>query len=538
MKGKRMVGLLCLTAIVLATLLYATTALAAPEVSNFHNNNPTGTVTRMQDVTISFDLSGVDFSVPYGMGISVSFKRDDNTLVKVEQSITPTANGTVSATLKAGDLNNFPAGSFAIYLYGGKNDLNAELGPTKIGTLTIKKPPFSIKINYSKGGYAYADHSDAFFQDPIFINAVPDKGYYFVRWSIDDGHPELRNVGVPNLAFNMPSESISLYALFRPNDASVEDDSYQGDGSNTNNAAQQSSWTTNKLTVLPTVLGQTTGIRLTPITATVREDNTQLYSIPGVGVQVVGQLPKNTQVTIGGYSEGYFQALLANRKAGFIQGDALDMAINPAMAGVLLQQADLFLQGSDQVAQTLPAGSQLSVTGRQGTDWLISYNGQTYALPAAAEDSTLNLALGAQDLSALAASYAFPTTATIRDGGVNVREEANSTSKRIGILQGGDIVTAVGLEGSFMVIARNDGSIGYISADYADIVFSPALYGTLTANASVYSRRNANASYFVQSLPQGSVVSLQAREGTWCRITVEGQTLYIKAQFVSLPTIK
>lgn len=508
---------------------------ASPSVSG--SNSASGNSGQFpSSVNMTFELSGADGSSPYPT-VAVRVKDSGGTYQDVG-TVSTKGDGSYGFKISSGTLNKLSVGTAKVLASAPSAGSNNAIDETSIGKIEVQAVAYTITMQATEGGTASATLSTAMPGEGFMIEAKNEAGYYFVNWTILKGDFELRKVGVASQAMNMPEGDIVLRANFRSNSGKNSSDGDGSSGSSSSSGTQTSSsqWTTSGSDAIPNYTPVMVDARNMPITGTVIADSAPIYSAPLAGTSSAGAFAKDDALTMLGYDNGYFAVLVGSRTMGYVYGDETKFTFDPGLNATLLQATTA--SGEAGGAPSLPTGSPVLVTGRDGANWLISSGGQSYSLPANGSNGLPTLSISAEDLTAVAGSYTFPTVGTVRDGGVKIRASATTSSSQLGSLASGATFTAVGYDTNFMVIQRTTGEIGYVQADYVNVTFSPPLYGTVLMNAAAYTRGVSESRYFLKTVPVDTVASLQGREGSWWRVTVEGETMWIKAENINVPTIK
>ena len=151
-------------------------------------------------------------------------------------------------------------------------------------------------------------------------------------------------------------------------------------------------------------------------------------------------------------------------------------------------------------------------------------------------------------------SYLTGTTATDFSVGsgkitcsstVNLRSEANTSSSILASLSNGTAVTITGVSGGWYKVSVN-GKTGYVHPDYVQVnggssastgttASAPAAAaGKVSCSSTVNLRAEANtSSNILASLANGTAVTLGAKENGWYKVSVNGKSGYIKADYIT-----
>ena len=77
---------------------------------------------------------------------------------------------------------------------------------------------YRVKVDPEKGGSAYAEPAYGNEGDEIALHAIPDTGYYFVRYELTaEGMTEAVTDEHPDISFALPKTNVNVKAIFAPN---------------------------------------------------------------------------------------------------------------------------------------------------------------------------------------------------------------------------------------------------------------------------------------------------------------------------------
>ena len=132
----------------------------------------------------------------------------------------------------------------------------------------------------------------------------------------------------------------------------------------------------------------------------------------------------------------------------------------------------------------------------------------------------------------LTAGASAAQTATVDASSLRLRSEANTSSSTLKYLSNGaklDVLQT--LDGWYKV--SYGGTTGFVSADYVKV---SGTVGTGTVTADVINLRSgAGTSHsIVRQLSQGTSVTVLDNLGSWYKVSVDGSTGYLSAEYVSL----
>lgn len=137
---------------------------------------------------------------------------------------------------------------------------------------------------------------------------------------------------------------------------------------------------------------------------------------------------------------------------------------------------------------------------------------------------------------------AFPATATIEGKDTVAYRTASLQSKKLGTLKEEDVINVLGFEKAFAVITWEEDSeaespgpgYAYVSSNYIHVTLDPAQTGVAGKKCDIFSAKNAKKESRVGGLNKGDEITLLAREGAWWRSELEGKTVYVQADRVSI----
>ncbi|HET9661028.1 MAG TPA: SH3 domain-containing protein [Thermomicrobiales bacterium] len=192
--------------------------------------------------------------------------------------------------------------------------------------------------------------------------------------------------------------------------------------------------------------------------ATVIGGELNLRAAASVDGAVLGLLPDGATVTLTGRSVAGFLSISYQGTAGWASADFLDISGPAAAAGVRVKVIDgaLNLRANSstdaQVLQVLDDGAELTLTGDASGGYL-----------AVTVDGTNGWAF-ASYLEAV--NSAFAKTATVLDGALNLRAEANQSAEVLTVIPDGATVSLLGrTENGFSEISYN-GADGWAASMY------------------------------------------------------------------------
>ncbi len=132
----------------------------------------------------------------------------------------------------------------------------------------------------------------------------------------------------------------------------------------------------------------------------------------------------------------------------------------------------------------------------------------------------------------LTAGASAAQTATVDASSLRLRSEASTSSTTLKNLPNGTTLTVLQTLDGWYKVSHN-GTTGFVSADYVNV---SGTVGTGTVTASVINLRSgAGTSYsVVRQLSQGTSVTVLDNMGSWYKVSANGSTGYLSAEYVSL----
>ena len=281
------------------------------------------------------------------------------------------------------------------------------------------------------------------------------------------------------------------------------------------------------------------------------------------GAAQMANLGYNYAQILGFYYTGITRVRMefARSLAGSISGKAVEAAPTPApvedaQALVTKVRATVTLSKSTEklnlrakastsakILAKIPDGTEVEILS--DGDWAkISYNGKEgyvkseYLLRDEADPEPQNVSTE-------------KATVKLTSGTLNVRQEASARSERVGAVKNGETVVVLGTEGNWTKI-YTENLTGYVLSTYlvrqeaaatavptAAPTAAPAVKSgeeawiTCAEDSNVNLRQKANTSSKVlKRLPYGTKVEVVSKSGGWCKVTYNGTTGYVSAQFL------
>jgi len=145
----------------------------------------------------------------------------------------------------------------------------------------------------------------------------------------------------------------------------------------------------------------------------------------------------------------------------------------------------------------------------------------------------LLLCLGAA-LTLTLSAFANETGTTTGDA-LRLRAAASTNAKIYSLLEKGTKLEILAEEGSWYKVRCSDGTVGYVSADYVAVTWTECK-GTVTGG-TINVRKGPGTSYAkVTTVYTGKSVTVTAKENGWYKVSFDGTSGYIRADFVELVT--
>ena len=122
--------------------------------------------------------------------------------------------------------------------------------------------------------------------------------------------------------------------------------------------------------------------------------------------------------------------------------------------------------------------------------------------------------------------------ATINANKLNLRQDANTSSRIINTLSRGDVVQILEQGGEWHKV-RYGGTEGYMFAQY--LKASSAVFGTVNANVLNVRSGASTSSAVLGKLSRNDVVEVTERGSAWHKIKYKTSTAYVYAQYIKFP---
>ena len=269
--------------------------------------------------------------------------------------------------------------------------------------------------------------------------------------------------------------------------------------------------------------------------------------------EIMRLIPNNTTVTLTGLSNGwysvYYDGLYGYVSATYIRentttSSSTDTAYSATGKVYKTDGEGLSLRQSATTSSTrlalIPEGTTLTITAKNGSWYKTTYGGKTGYVHA----DYVNIQTTPSN-SDVAHSGKYKIVNT--DGeGLSLRQSATTSSTRLALIPEGTVVTVTAKNGSWYKTSYN-GKTGYIHSDYTTAYIAP----TTPSNGDVaYNEtgRVVNTDYEGLSLrqsastsstrlaliPEGTVITITAKNGSWYKTTYGGKTGYVHSDYVKI----
>lgn len=148
---------------------------------------------------------------------------------------------------------------------------------------------------------------------------------------------------------------------------------------------------------------------------------------------------------------------------------------------------------------------------------------------------------------ASAESYPFTTTTTAK---VNMRRSASSSAALVDRIPQGETITVTGSKGNYYKV-KYDGKTGYVMKEYVKAVLeiestaAPSQeptatgypYDTVTSSSVNLREKQSVSSRKLATIPKGATITVEKISGTFAKVTYNGQSGYVKKDYIVVKTI-
>lgn len=140
-------------------------------------------------------------------------------------------------------------------------------------------------------------------------------------------------------------------------------------------------------------------------------------------------------------------------------------------------------------------------------------------------------ALGAS-LALTLCAFAQQTGMTTGDA-LRFRAAASADAKIYSLLEKGTVLDILGEEGSWYKVRCSDGTVGYVSADYVSVAWTECA-GTVTGG-TINVRKGPGTDYSkIATVYTSKNVTVLDKENGWYKVSFDGTTGYVRADFIEL----
>ena len=205
-------------------------------------------------------------------------------------------------------------------------------------------------------------------------------------------------------------------------------------------------------------------------------------------------------------------------ESGTVNTDALRLRSEPSTSSTL---------------SYLNTGAQVEILEDLGDWYKVSYNGSTGYLFASYVSSSANASV----VSAAAAESVAGATGVVTGSLVNFRSGPSMDDAILTTLTDGTEMTIVSVTEDWCLVNWNDQE-GYVKADYVSVDGIPLVdpRGIITGDCVNVRSTPSTEGSIVTKVYAGNLVDLIALEGDWYTVSCDGQTGYIRSDFLRVYT--
>ena len=277
--------------------------------------------------------------------------------------------------------------------------------------------------------------------------------------------------------------------------------------------------------------------------ATVKASTLNIRSGPSTGDSVVGSVSSGKIVVILEKSSSSWYKINYEGKVGYVSADYLtneSTAENFNVTGKLNSTGVRVRSKPDtssSIVGTYSNGTTFNVIGINNGWYKVSFNG-TYGY---VRSDLMDIVSGSASGTASGSSAtSMNKTGTIKESGVRVRSQPNTTSSILGTYSAGKTFTVVGKEGDWYKISIN-GGYGYVRSDLmtlsdgsASTSTSMNKTGTIKeSGVRVRSQPNTTSS-ILGTYSTGKTFTVVGKEGDWYKISINGGYGYVRSDLMTL----
>ena len=279
--------------------------------------------------------------------------------------------------------------------------------------------------------------------------------------------------------------------------------------------------------------------------ATVTASALNMRSSASTSSSIVTCLPKGTVVLVTG-EDGDWYKVWYKGNSGYMSGDYLSYAetgtgsfgtgsINANGVNVRSQA-----NTSSSIVATLNRGTEMPVTGVNGSWYQVSYNGSTAYVRSDLMDISAGSSSGGSSSSS-SGSSSSDKTGTINASYVRLRAGASTSSQILATLNKGVTMTVKGLSGDWYSVSYN-GTDGYVYKQYLTVEgessssSSSSTNETGTINAYYVRLRSgaSTASQILDTLNKGATMTVTGTSGDWYAVNYNGTKGYVYKQYLTV----
>ncbi len=261
---------------------------------------------------------------------------------------------------------------------------------------------------------------------------------------------------------------------------------------------------------------------------------------PGTGYERVESLAKGKQITILGEENGWYH-IKWNDSTGYVLKDYVSLSSSTAAQSSASASANATVVGGDTInvrsgagtscsrVTTLGSGKRVAVLSQEGDWYKVSFDGKT---------GYIKSDYIARDGSTGKQSSASANAAVSGGSSINVRSGPSTSASRIATLAEGKRVAVLSQEGDWYQISF-DGKSGYIHKDYVTRDGDAAAHSEAGGNATVKDNKvnvrsaASTSAERIVCVSAGKRVTLLAKADGWYKVSFDGKTGYIYADYIT-----
>ncbi len=191
----------------------------------------------------------------------------------------------------------------------------------------------------------------------------------------------------------------------------------------------------------------------TSATGTINCQDAILREQPSTASNIIVKMNEGSQVSVlGGAGRGWYQVGYQD-KTGYVRADFVDMLTTGLNEkAVIMYDSPMTDQpGSGNVTETLPANTQIIITGTYGQTYQVLSGAKTGYVPKSSVHKYRIIEIGLK--------------ASLSSSGVNLRSAPSTSGEILATMKKGDAVTAISIEDKWIKVSFS-GKEGYIRGDF------------------------------------------------------------------------